>query len=96
MKFCIYKIYDKNCNDIFYIGYTNNFNRRKCSHKKSTTNKKSKKYKLKLYTYIRECGGWDNFVMEVIEYVEDRIIGLKREKELILELKPQLNVMYFS
>lgn len=91
MTYYIYKIYDIKCDDIFYIGSTNNISKRKCSHKKCVNNKRSKKYKLKLYSYIRNCGGWDNFDMVLIEEIENKQNGLKREYELIKELKPKLN-----
>ena len=96
MKYYIYKIFEINNVDIFYIGSTNNFNKRKSMHKKNTNNKVSKKYKLKLYKYIRECGGWDNFDMVIYETIEcdDRKIVLQREHTIVNELKPRLNTNF--
>lgn len=94
--FYIYKIYEISNNDIFYIGSTNNFKKRRYMHKKNTTNKVSKKYKLKLYKYIRECGGWDKFNMEIYETLDtdNKRECLLREHTLVNELKPQLNTNY--
>ena len=39
MKYYIYKIIDKNNNEEFYIGSTNNFSSRKSHHKKNVNNK---------------------------------------------------------
>lgn len=96
MNYYIYKIYEKSNEDIFYIGSTNNFNKRKFSHKKSCNNKSSKKYKLKLYKYIRECGGWDMFNMEIYETLENCIKKdcLSKEHNIVNELKPKLNTNF--
>jgi hypothetical protein len=65
MKYFIYCI--KFNNDIVYIGSTNNFSQRKHKHKKNTTNKRGKLYWLKLYLFIRENGGINNFIFEILE-----------------------------
>jgi predicted GIY-YIG superfamily endonuclease len=92
-NFIIYKIYQEGKEDMVYIGSTTNFNQRKFNHKKNTTNKRSKKYKIKLYQYIRSMGGWDTFRMEIIETnnFESKGEGLLREKELIKEYGAKLN-----
>lgn len=94
--FYIYKIYEIKNIEIFYIGSTNNFKKRKYSHKKNTMNKRSKGYSLKIYKYIRECGGWDNFTMEIYELIDtiDRKECLKREHEIVNDLKPSLNTNF--
>lgn len=94
--FYIYKIYEIANEDIFYIGSTNNFKKRKHSHKRCITNKRSKKYKLKLYKYIRECGGWDKFNMVIMEEIETDIKKecLIREHNIVNELKPRLNTNF--
>ena len=66
----IYKIY---CNDnevkYVYIGHTTNFSQRKCCHKNTCNNIKSYLYNLKIYKFIREHGGWDNWTMiEIAKY----------------------------
>lgn len=64
----IYKIV---CNDLdktdVYVGYTSNFNKRKCLHKTACNNVNGEKYELKVYKYIRQNGGWENFSMVEIE-----------------------------
>lgn len=92
-NFVIYKIFQQSIPDIFYIGSTINFSQRKSSHKKYTHNKVSKKYHYPLYQYIRGCGGWNNFSMEIIEKYpcNSKIEGLKKEQEIIEILKPKLN-----
>ena len=66
----IYKIY---CNDNavkeVYIGHTTNFSQRKCCHKNTCNNIKSYLYNLKIYQFIREHGGWENWNMvEIAKY----------------------------
>lgn len=57
----IYKIYCKNTaiKDV-YVGHTTNFERRKYDHMTSSHNVKNT---VKLYTFIRENGGWSNWKM---------------------------------
>ena len=58
-----YKIYCKEDPNQFYIGSTKNFSGRKSHHKKNVKNRSGKLYWCKLYQFIREKGGWDNFEM---------------------------------
>ena len=92
MKYYFYKITCISTNE-FYIGSTNNFSRRKSSHKKSVNNKSGKKYWCKLYQYIRANGNWINFCMEIIseESYESNIEVRKKEQELIILHLPSLN-----
>lgn len=62
----IYKIFcrDPNIKEL-YIGHTTNFVNRKSAHKTSCNNCNSK-----LYTFIREHGGWDNWKIVIIDDVE--------------------------
>ena len=94
-NFVIYKIYQLEIPEIFYIGSTTNFSSRKSNHKKYCNNKVSKKYKYPLYKYIRACGGWDNFTIEIIEKYQCKTkeYGLQKEQEYIDLLKPKLNSM---
>jgi len=86
----IYKIFcrENEITDI-YIGSTINFNKRKNLHKKDCKNKN-----IKLYNFIRENGGWDNWNIEVIEnYVAlDKQELCKRERYYYDLLKPSLNM----
>ena len=74
---CIYKIC---CKDIsitdIYVGHTTNFEQRKNSHKRccETLNKN-----IRLYNFIRENGGWDNWTMIQIETCN---CNNKREAEM--------------
>jgi len=64
-----YKISCKDeTNNELYIGHTTNFVQRKSAHKASCNNPKSGSYPVKLYKTIRECGGWDNWNMEIIAF----------------------------
>ena len=95
-KFCIYQIYPTNIeasDNCRYIGSTVNFNRRKAQHRKNTTNKRSKLYNSSLYVFIRQMGGFDNFIIEkIIDYpCESKAQGLLKEKEYIMNAKSLLN-----
>jgi len=68
-KTIIYKIVHKEDPDNHesYVGHTTEFTKRKNSHKRRCENPADKKHHLKVYKYIRENGGWDNFIMLEIE-----------------------------
>lgn len=94
MKYYIYKIYSINNNiKDCYIGSTNKFSSRKSQHKKNTTNKTKKSYHRRLYRFIRENGGWDNFIMEIVEEIETDSKGeaLLIEQYYIDTIHPILN-----
>ena len=96
-NFCIYKIVSKSENDDnIYIGSTIDFERRKEQHRKSVDNKNGIQYYTLLYRYIRNNGGWDNFVMEkIIECsVCDKRSGFILETEYIINYKATLNTVY--
>lgn len=63
----IYKITN---NTNTYVGSTNNFKRRMKQHKHTCNTPHNKGYNIKVYTTIRELGGWDSFTMEIIETTE--------------------------
>jgi hypothetical protein len=48
---------------------------------------------LKVYKYIRDNGGWDNWAMELVQYypTDDKLKLFKKEGELIRELGATLN-----
>lgn len=91
-KTIIYKIV---CNDLtitdFYIGLTTNFKNRKDVHK-NHCNHLDKKH-IKLYSCINENGGWDNWIMIMIEEFncDNRNQARAREHYWITQLKPTLN-----
>ena len=93
IKYTIYKISNVNDETQFYIGSTKSFSSRKSHHKKNTTNKRGKRYWTKLYVYIRNSGGCDNFKIDIIEEqeYESKQEALTKEQEYINNLKPPLN-----
>ena len=93
LKYIYYKIVsiDENIKDC-YVGKTTNFKRRVISHKYNCHNENCREYDYKLYLFIRENGGinnWEFIEIETNEYDEkDSAI---RERELIEELNATLN-----
>ena len=91
---CVYKIICKveSITDI-YIGSTVNFKRRRYGHKNCCTNPNIKDYNLKVYKFIRDNGGWDNWQMIKICDVKclDGYYLRKKEGEYIRNLNPTLN-----
>ena len=89
MKYTFYKIccLDNNIAEV-YVGSTKNFTRRKCDHKKNSNN-----HHYKLYQFIRNNGGWNNFDMIPIreEECETKIQALIIEEEIRCDLKAKLN-----
>ena len=93
-KNVIYKIV---CNDLnikdCYVGHTINMTKRKCCHKSTCNNEKSKDHNLKIYKIIRENGGWENWDMVLVEKFpcKDRYEACKREREVYEGLDAKLN-----
>jgi len=77
-----------------YIGSTTDFIKRKCAHKSSCNNEKNKHYNFKIYKFIRENGGWINWIMlEVEKYpCQDKNEAHKREEEIRIDRKAKLNM----
>jgi hypothetical protein len=85
----IYKIVCKDLNiKDCYIGHTTNFTQRKNRHKTSSYTKN-----FKLYQFIRENGGWDNWDMIMVEKFscDDLLDAHKKEREYIEKLNGNLN-----
>ena len=83
----IYKLH-KDGDINFYIGSTDNMNRRANEHKSDC--KLGKYY---VHRYIQEHGGWDSWTMTIIgECGDDR----EGEKEMIKELQPSLNGLMYD
>ena len=76
-----------------YIGSTTNMRTRKNRHKHSCNNPNSKEYNYKVYQMIRECGGFDNWNIILVEYVNATSKQeLEKEERVVIELlKPTLN-----
>jgi len=93
----IYKICCKNTDitDI-YVGHTTNIKKRIRHHKNTCKNPKNNRYHLKVYEFIRNNGGFDNWNIIVLEEYpcnsfSDAII---KEREYYETLKPTLNMIY--
>ena len=90
-------IYKLCCKDTdikeIYIGSTTNFRNRKSQHKSVCNNINEKGYNCKVYSFIREHGGFQNWDMILIETVScnTKLELLKIERKYIEELKPSLN-----
>ena len=95
-KAVIYGIYckDKNVLEI-YIGSAHDAEEREKGHKDVWNNENSEKYNLKVYLFIRENGGWDNWIFKVIEeFPCDNDIELRiREQYHYDLLNPELNMI---
>ena len=80
-------------NNELYVGHTTNFVQRKSAHKNSCNNPKSSNYPVKLYKTIRECGGWNNWNMEIIAFHNcvDSREARKTEQEYYEKLGATLN-----
>jgi hypothetical protein len=91
----IYKIkHNEDYDDLnIYVGSTTNFRGRKHKHKSNCNNENSKTHNFKIYQYIRNNGGWDQFVMVLIEEYSCNSNNEKeiRERYHIDILKPKLN-----
>ena len=68
----------KNC----YVGHTTDFKRRKSEHKKHCYMVSDKHYNIKIYKFIRENGGWENWEMILlkIEHCENGMVARSRER----------------
>ena len=95
-KTVVYSIFckDQTVNDT-YVGHTTDFCQRYKGHKSSCNNELSRSYKYKLYTTIRENGGWDNWDMLIIEdYPCNNVVEAReRERYWIEFLSSSLNIV---
>ncbi len=76
-----------------YNGSTCSLKDRKSEHKKRCNKPNSKAYNLKVYQFIREHGGWDNWTMVQLELspCNTKQELVLREREIFDILKPTLN-----
>jgi hypothetical protein len=85
------------CNDLSitdcYVGHTTNAVDRKTCHKKHCINPIYKQHNYKIYIFIRNNGGWNNFKMIPIEYIscKDVLEAKKFERKHYEELRASLN-----
>lgn len=87
----IYKITckDPSIADV-YVGHTINFIQRKHAHKQCCNNINSG---IKLYTFIREHGGWSNWNMDIVNFFncKDQHEARQKEQEYFISLNATLN-----
>ncbi len=88
----VYKLCCDGINE-FYIGSSFNMKKRKLYHKYSCNDANSKEYNFKVYKYIRENKGFENWKFEILveKEFENKKALIIREKECINQLKPALN-----
>ena len=88
----MYKIYSKD-GKYMYVNNTKNFEARKEWHKEVYLDEEDPWNKTLLYKTVRENGGFENFVIEPIEYgyFDDIEKVIKREITLIEELKSNMH-----
>ena len=89
-----YKIYCKDpaVKDL-YVGHTTNFVQRKYNHKRTCIKENDSNHNLKIYKFIRDHGGWDNWKMEIIGFQDcyDHYEARKVEQKYFETLKATLN-----
>ena len=98
-KSLIYKIVCKNLEiKDFYVGSTTNVKERRARHKSECKNPNSKGHHIKLYTFIRANGDWENWDLVVIEKFpcpgSDELRAREQYHKEIL--KPSLNSVIAS
>ena len=81
-----YYFYKLECNDCdckdVYIGKTTRIYKRLREHKYNCSNSISPNYNRKVYTCIRTNGGWDNWLMYIVEegeYSKEESITIERK-----------------
>ena len=93
-NYSIYKIFckDSNVKDI-YVGSTTKLRSRMTTHKTTLNNPNNPHNKYKLYTTIKDNGGWENWDYEVLEELENvaKIDARKKEEEWTQKLGATLN-----
>ena len=92
MEGVIYKLVCKNkaITDI-YIGHSNNETSRYRSHK-SAFNGSGNGKKCRVYQFIRDNGGWDNWEFIVLErFPFEKVEAFQKEKLWFDQLQPSLN-----
>ena len=93
-KTIIYKIVCNNLNiKDLYVGHTTDFTKRKYGHKENCCDEKYKQHNLKVYKFIRDNGGWENWSMIEVEKYPccDGNEARARERHWIETLNADLN-----
>lgn len=90
----IYMIYcnDTNISDI-YIGYSTDITNRMAVHRRCTHNSANDSYSNRMYTFIRNNGGWKNWSYKIIEepICFTKKEAREKEKYWIRYYNPSLN-----
>lgn len=96
-KGCIYKIKHNDAynDDNIYIGSTCNLIRRRNKHKQMCNSPDLQEYNRNVYKYIRDNGGWEQFVvLKISDYPCNSKSELNIEERRYLDLmKPKLNMI---
>ena len=94
MTTTFYKLYhindpDKSC----YVGSTSNYAVRMSTHKSHCNNVNSKKYNFNVYRYIRNNGGFDNWMFRILGHHEtmQKLPRMLMERAFIEEHHASLN-----
>jgi len=93
-KIVIYKIQHQELDELLYVGSTTHFGNRKRQHKGNCYNPNGKSYNSKLYSTIRDNGGWDEFNMVIVKEFpcENKRQAEAEEDKCIREMKSSLNM----
>ena len=94
---CVYKICckDPDIKDV-YIGSTCNLIRRRAHHKQSCNNENDKSFNVNVYKFIRDHGGWNNWiVLKIKDTPVDNVGELRlKEREEFEKVGAKLNSNY--
>ena len=76
-----------------YIGSTNDVRRRVCKHKSACHSERSVHHNHRVYQFIRANGGWDKWIVTILEefLCHTKMDKNKKERSFIEQLKPKLN-----
>ena len=91
------KFYKLGCKDVtitdIYVGHTTCWKDRKYNHHYHCCNETTSKYNYKVYQFIRNNGGWDNWDMILIEECDckNRLEAEQKERHFIETLNATLN-----
>ena len=69
MKYIIYRLFNSNYEEC-YIGSTTNYKRRIIGHRTNCNNINRKEYNCKVYKFIRENDGFNEWQFEILEQLE--------------------------
>jgi len=94
-KIVIYKIQHESKDELLYVGSTTHFRNRKVQHKEKCYNTNNKIYNNKLYTTIRQNGGWDAFNMVIVKEFpcNSKQEALTEEDRIMREMRSSLNML---